>query len=155
MHYYDSRQSSMRLGATLWAIIFYVTIGGLFFLEISRDSLFWNNQFAISLLYPLTLITFIWYIFANLSPDVWLDASGIQISYNIFWKVKIPWKEVVSIKKLPLGVGSIIYARKMKIIYYFYGLYGLKLLTGFIVSKRTQNYEELIDNIQKSIENNV
>lgn len=68
--------------------------------------------------------------FINLYPDVWLEQDGFSVSVNIFWRTKIEWASIVSIKELPRKKGTLILAKK---ITPFHRQYGEKGLHGIVL----------------------
>lgn len=90
----------------------------------------------------------------NAYPTIWLDESGISISAFLFFKIHIPWTDVVDINIGRVRFGhDLVRARRITFFHRIYGwLYTHTIYPSFIIRKDIKDRESLIREIQQRIQ---
>jgi hypothetical protein len=90
----------------LAGIVIFNTFGILFFLiglttiQSPPTTNFYENPFITLGCFTTLMIMFSWYIgslMINFSPTVWINDQGIVISHFVYFRIFIPWKDIVDV----------------------------------------------------------
>lgn len=86
----------------------------------------------------------------NLMPTIWINEYGLYISSNLFFKIKIPWSNIIDIGSgNPPFSYTLVRARKITIYHRIYGwLYSRTLYPSFLIGKSISGRDELITYIK-------
>lgn len=87
----------------------------------------------------------------NLHPTIWLSEEGIAISHNLFWRIFVPWKDVVAVRVQDASVGAIVLVKRLTLFHYGYGLVALSFRPAFWIARDVRNHDLLLRQIKKHI----
>jgi len=89
--------------------------------------------------------------FINYMPTIWTDDKGLEISVFLFFRVQIPWSDIINvrIRRFPNG-SALISARKITSLHRIYGwLYSRTFYPSFLIGKGINDRDNLIREIQQ------
>jgi hypothetical protein len=96
-------------------------------------------------------------IFINYMPTIWVDDKGLEISVFLFFRVQIPWSDIIDVKIRQFPNGSaLVSARKITFFHRIYGwLYARTVYPSFLIGQSINNRDNLIREIRQRIQRSV
>lgn len=93
------------------------------------------------------------FVAMNLYPTIWAGDEGLVLSYFVFWRVRVPWDEIVDMKPIPFRSRDVLVrARRVTPFHRLFGLrYWLSLMPSFVIARDIEDRDELIREITKRI----
>lgn len=90
----------------------------------------------------------------NYLPTIWVEDKGLEISVFLFFRVQIPWSDIINVRIRRFPVGSILVsARKITPFHRIYGwLYSRTLYPSFLIGKGIEDRNNLISEIQRRVQ---
>ncbi len=87
----------------------------------------------------------------NYYPTVWVGEQGVSISFFVFWRVMIPWSEIIAVRPSLMPFGKVlVQARRITPFHRLYGwLHSLTFRPSFIIGPGIQDRDELLREISK------
>jgi hypothetical protein len=91
--------------------------------------------------------------FINYLPKIWINEQGVTISAYIFFRIFIPWAEIIDIKPaLRFYRPCLVRARRISLFHRIYGwMYSHSFYPSFIISRDLIDRDELINEIRLRI----
>ena len=93
-------------------------------------------------------------IFINYMPTIWVDDKGLEISMFLFFRIQIPWSDIIDvrIRRFPNG-SALVSARKITPFHRIYGwLYSHTFYPSFLIGKGINDRDNLIREIRQRIQ---
>lgn len=94
--------------------------------------------------------------FSTFLPTIGLDDNGIQLSAFLILKVRIPWRLIIDVIPIYIGMGTIrtkytlVMAKKITLFHCYAGwMYARTFKPGFLIHEDIDNYRHLVETIQK------
>ena len=93
----------------------------------------------------------------NCYPTIWLDEMGISISTFLFFKIHIPWSEVINMNIGGVRFGhDLVSVRRITFFHRIYGLlYSRTIYPSFIIRKDITDHDTLIREIRQRIKGSI
>jgi len=145
------------LGMIFSSIMAICTILGIRFLPQNNAPLTILNDPKITLVcFAIWFLVIGWSVsltLLNSLPTLWVNEDGIYISAYLFFKIKIPWSNIVDIKVGTIPFGYILVrTRKISIFHKIYGwTYTRTLYPSFLIGKDISNRDKLLSEISQRI----
>jgi len=134
-----------------------IVLVGIFYQSLEDVNIFILGDPRVTIICLTLLISlFSWYgglIFINWYPTIWLDDEGLIISSFVFYRIRIPWSDVIDVGsgRPPIG-HTLVRARKISHAHRVYGwTWSHSLYPGFLIGRDIENYTILINEIKNRI----
>ncbi|MCH7662745.1 MAG: hypothetical protein IH859_02620 [Chloroflexi bacterium] len=90
----------------------------------------------------------------NFSQEFTVTEDGIEFQSFVFWRIFVPWEEIVSLKDsyIPWGKYHIVITDRLMLLHRVIGaIHGLTLKPAFIFNKGLINYDEAVEIILQKL----
>jgi hypothetical protein len=153
-----------QLGGIL-TLLFSLGIAGFLFFSISMVNIATDKENILDD-QRLTLVCLgLWFLviglivssgLVNLFPTIWVGEEGLKVSVFIFFHIKIPWKDITEIRKIPIYRSYVlVLAKHITPFHLIFGfMYSHKFSPAFLLSKDIKDYDLLISILEQNIRNN-